>query len=801
MYLQVSIQAPEQGDGWQIELHNETGGALLAPDGQPFLPQPRKIERSPQGYPLPPDGFPAGLQASQLPGVHANLLERSGGQVNLAQFGLYLLNVLFGKALWNQILTTAGAEPLELALAFPPGDTLLNQLPWEALASSDTRDGFLASLPDVAITRRAPTRQPGSPGLEMISPPKVLFVIGASLTDPVIRPGSEYLGLLRSLNGDPLTGDDPLYLDTRVLIAATLESLKNAVLSFRPSVIHFTCHGGINDKGESVLLLRSPQNSRQDVKVTVEDLLTAIRIDALPQPILPQVVLLNACSTAAGAEIRVGRPLASALVYHGVPVVIGMSGQISDQACRLFTRAFYTALLKGGDIAAAAARGRRAAINFHDSYDPLTTPDWAMPTLFLAEGFGPARLKLQPAPVQNARQRQALQFSGRPDYPVFCGRWEIFTALTSLMEGKVNLALAITTEQDSADQSQKRQFGRSRLLQELAAQALRDGHVPVLMSVRWLNLSKRTYDNDRFPNEKWPKDFKDFLMVLAGVVSETISILGDIPEMESLRAWEWTNLALFLEAWPNLPPAADLKPAYKKLGSTPIQNLAMALTDDLLSLLKQVNDLTPAAERKPARLLLLFDDAHDMIFINQFLTLLGPNGFQHPSARDQIRVVLTYSTKSLDGQSDTIKALENWANAYNILTLPLGPLHRPIPLKKSSEVDDLYSTDGLDPSDEKYQEAVLVYQNLLLNWRIKTKEPKTRTPLTLVSPTRDMDDVEVIRVLLKNVEGMPGKFEDPELGDKIVDLARSHRKTLLLANDEAILNNLDKISKKRGGGL
>ena len=151
---------------------------------------------------------------------------------------------------------------------------------------------------------------------------------------------------------------------------------------------------------------------------------------------LPPVIILNACSTAIAPEtevdpsfadeltgVEIGRPFAAELIESGIGAVVGMAGPVADLACRLFTREFYIALVQGGEIGAAAARGRRAAIAY-GGYAPAATLHWAMPTLYLSEQSGPAKATLQPNLAETTRYRQAKEFNGQPAYPAFCDRWE-----------------------------------------------------------------------------------------------------------------------------------------------------------------------------------------------------------------------------------------------------------------------------------------------------------------------------------------------------------------------------------------
>ena len=55
-------------------------------------------------------------------------------------------------------------------------------------------------------------------------------------------------------------------------------------------------------------------------------------------------------------------PLAVQLVAGGLPIVIAMTGRVSDVGCRLFTRRLGEMLLKEGDgLIAATAEARRAS--------------------------------------------------------------------------------------------------------------------------------------------------------------------------------------------------------------------------------------------------------------------------------------------------------------------------------------------------------------------------------------------------------------------------------------------------------
>jgi CHAT domain-containing protein len=177
------------------------------------------------------------------------------------------------------------------------------------------------------------------------------------LWNDVIRPGAEYLGLVRGLRTNELS------LKLHLLLEANVDTLSAAIEEFRPTVVHFICHGDVSSAGAGFLELTDPQDPSKSASVYGPSLIGALRTKKnLP---LPQIVVLNACYTAAARFWKVGQvasPLSVELLQSGVPVVVGMAGRVADQACRLFTRGFYESLLTQGEIAVAAGEGRRAGI-------------------------------------------------------------------------------------------------------------------------------------------------------------------------------------------------------------------------------------------------------------------------------------------------------------------------------------------------------------------------------------------------------------------------------------------------------
>jgi hypothetical protein len=397
-------------------------------------------------------------------------LEESYKEDDLKSLGKLLFDKLVGDDNWSAIRAKAGASAhIELALLWDESLQELHRFNWEMMYGPD---GYLAAE-RVAITRlvmRTPSEKPE----QFLPPPKILFAAGTRVTDKKVRPGAEYFGLLRQLRHRGLT------IHPRILQLTSAPDLRTAMEKFAPHVVHFICHGDIDcDAGKCRGFLELQKEDKKGIKVQLfaEDLLKNLKVKVNDKIKFPLIVVLSACYSAAhpgaaGVD-RVGS-LAAELVKAGIPIVVGMSGQVSDTACRLFTRRFGEALVMGEPLVAATAEGRWAAL-----IDGIPeTVDWAFPTLFMAQDVDAAYVPVKRKSGEEdpgVVLRNRIKDYGVPDYPVLCGRYEFFRAYERMLDEGWSV-LAIWTKQDI------RGIGRTRLLQELAAQAMCDGHVPCLVT-------------------------------------------------------------------------------------------------------------------------------------------------------------------------------------------------------------------------------------------------------------------------------------------------------------------------------
>jgi hypothetical protein len=605
-----------------------------------FATPPRAMRRAiaaGRALPLPPEGDApdgdaagaalfadaTGAEAAQHQRRIASRAPRGG---DIERLGRFLFAALIGDEAWAAVVDKAAATPgvelIELALSWPASEAVLNRLNWELMRSAG---GFLAAGGGkrVAITRlvAAAPGAPPAPPPRIPSPPRILFVAGSRLGDASIRPGAEYLAVLQELEhkGTTLRGE--------LVLEATPRKLREAVLRVAPDVVHFVCHGDVGPDGRAYIELL-PDEEGADPRRYAEQIVELVRVGER----LPAAVVLSACYSASASDAREPRvitdehtpPLAAELVAAGIPIVVGMAGRVADAACRLFTRQFGEALVSGAPIVAATEEGRRAA--FAEGAAPHASADWALPTLFFAEGV-PPDVRTEPpegggpaATVEGWVRSYGLQAI----VPVFCGRWDLLDAFRVVLEGQGRPVLAVYTERE--DPAKGIKFGKSHLLKELTARALRGRHVPCLL--RWP------------PGEDPPRTALELGQKLGEAIGRTRRHIGLPPSgAPQLR------LALAAAGGAALDRArldVWIADRIEEAGASHPEVLRMALEKDLGALIADARAKHPGVLSPASRAVLLVDDVDrcDQAIDPLLHQVLGPSGLGAPE--DPFPVVLAF---------------------------------------------------------------------------------------------------------------------------------------------------------------
>jgi len=661
-------------------------------------------------------------------------------QHGTSPFGGYLFHALIGANAWQWVRRIAAdhhAQCIELALSWSNGDAHLNRLNWEMMHDGH---GFLAAgLPGVtvAITRLvAGTTGDRWEARQCEFPPRILFVVGTTLNDPSIRPGAEFLGLVRQLR------ESGQRIRARVLEKTRPDELERVIRVFRPYVVHFICHGDWDRISGRGYLELAPDDANGDRSRYADQLYAAMTVDSLPPPL----VVLSACRTgsaeAPSPVVLQGAhdlaPLATELVGLGVPLVLGMAGRVSDAACRLFTRQFGDALVRGESLVAATAEARRATVSQGRSADESV--DWAFPALFAAEQVDPGFAPVPPGaasartPEENWIQDYHL---GRD--PVFCGRNDFFRAYYGFFASSPRRVLAIVTDGQPG-------VGRTRLLLELATQMLRDGHIPIIVA-----------SDD--PGWQPPQSLQAFGERLRFAISEARRALhlGSGPEGQlamllgdrSARGRGQPSLRREIEA--EMRPGGELTPVA----------LRLAIQADLSRLVKDARKRHESVRRAEGRAVILLDlvEKYEKLLPELIYQMLDGSGFG--TSEEPVPAVLALAM----GQPATTvvkDALERIASRSWLYQLQLKPF------------------------DSETDEDLLAYSWILLN-----PPPNALIDRHVLNDRASVQVVHMVRLLMRTTfNGLPARFANPAELKSFTMITREGEFVLPLASDEEDLKTL-----------
>lgn len=723
---------------WTLRIEDAATGAAWI-DAAPAASPARRLDRLKAGSGLDVPAAPA-LERAAVPAAAAHyalstaatgdpheeilqhVLDRSPLAGEPEALGRYLHATLFGDALWDAIRRAAPkGERLDLVLAFDDASGALSRWPWEMMRD---RDAFLAAQPQLSIVREV--GRAVDPLTPVARTPRVLFVVGTRIHDKQIRPAPEYLHLLRGLRAANL------FLETQLLVRATMTSVQAAISDMKPDVVHFICHGVINDDTPCLELV-DPVNENAVQATPADGLARMMRGRDGNQP-LPRFVVLSACYSASAEMLtsvgELATPLAESLVKLGVPVVVGMAGSIADQACRLFTRQFYECVASGGDAAVATALGRQAAITGGGT-DPRNSVDWALPAIYVASGVGEPGLNVAQSDAERARLelwRKPVR-SGTFSQLVFCGRLDVLQRFDHLMAREdvqpslgrrggrgviatLGLDVKVDGRIDEGDQ-----FGRTFLLRELAERALLAGHVPILVS--------RTES---------PKTREQLLLAIEDA-------MGSIADRWNMDPPALAHVRTIDRVANNQAPLPGVGAGFlARLSPAPPGIYGQALRLDLLAFLNAVRaKFFPEDGAARCRLVLLLDDVHKMEAACDALLheLIDDPGLH--VASEHIRTVIGWSSRGAAGadetakQQSTVGVIKAWFNRGPVESLVVG---------KFGDVD------GDGEQYPAYAYYLLNYPVARLSWAGLAIRP------------RHAELKRFWRVLTRAVDGVPSRLED-----------------------------------------
>lgn len=458
----IDLRVSGAGDaGWDV--HVSHGPAVLGSHRM------RALEG---GRPAPETG---GMSAAELDDALEALRADTATGAVVHALGEHLFHALVAPA-WSRMEAAISEHAvLELALQLEH-QPMLAGLPWELMR----RNGeFLAAgchlgpkFIDVAITRRV-RRAVEVAYPSLAQPLRYLFALGTELGDAV-RAGAESLGLLRQIG--PVVRD-------RIVQRQSPERLAHEVRAFDPHIVHMICHGRDAGAGGVELEMWNDDLKAAEYVGAAELVERLIRADEARHR-APTIAILSACSTGQRLDAVSQMDIATALVRRGVPVVIGMSAEIRDVACRLFTRRLGAALVDRTPLLSAAIAGRRAALRSNKV--PIDTFDWGLIQIVLGDDI-PGDLAVAPGAPDSDEDKilrwlRAMSLPidldpARRVVPPLCGATEVLDGFAQLMTNPSLSALLLYAQPPKPGL----RMGKRRAIAEVAAAAVRNGHIPVLV--------------------------------------------------------------------------------------------------------------------------------------------------------------------------------------------------------------------------------------------------------------------------------------------------------------------------------
>jgi CHAT domain/Tetratricopeptide repeat len=244
----------------------------------------------------------------------------------------------------------------------------LANLPWEMLYDQGD-DWFIALSNMTPVVRYIQLPDPPR-ALRVALPLKVLVIRSEPADCPELDLEAEWAHVAEALSG--LT--DARAIAFTELASPTMADLRRALMRDSFHVLHYMGHGGFDEQNGGVLLFTD--QTGHSVPVTAGDLGVLLRDHTSMR-----LAVLNACEGARTDPADPFAGVADTLVRRGIPAVVAMQFEFSDDAAIEFAPALYGALAAGLPVDAAVGEARKAVY----TVSPL---EWATPVLYLRAADG-----------------------------------------------------------------------------------------------------------------------------------------------------------------------------------------------------------------------------------------------------------------------------------------------------------------------------------------------------------------------------------------------------------------------------
>jgi pSer/pThr/pTyr-binding forkhead associated (FHA) protein len=269
------------------------------------------------------------------------------------------------RQLYYQCLGTANEQGkgLRIRLVLDPA---VDDLPWEFLCTPERE--FMGLDPKTPIVRFIEVPTPVAP-LKAELPLRVLIVIaspGDQIPLDVAKEKQRITSALQALEEQSLV---------KLTFLEGPETWSRLIDALRPNethILHFIGHGMFDEaRQEGVLIMETESGESYFVGSDLMRILVQGKSRL-------RLVVLNSCLGTQAAEAEPLSSVAASLVRAGVPAVIAMQFEVSDDAAQTISSAFYKALALNFPVDAALTEARREIALLHPE-----SLEWATPILFM----------------------------------------------------------------------------------------------------------------------------------------------------------------------------------------------------------------------------------------------------------------------------------------------------------------------------------------------------------------------------------------------------------------------------------